>query len=101
MIHLLDTNILIYWSKTHSPQGAERINALAENDTLAMSFITWAEMLQWAEGSQGRQATLQQLDALSRLVPMLFPGGPAICRHVAEQAMALRRRSTPLQPQPA
>ena len=96
MIHLLDTNILIYWIKTHPPQVAERINALAEEDSLAMSFITWAELLQGAEGSQRRQATVQQLDALSRLVPVLYPEGPAICRHYAQQATALRRRGTPI-----
>lgn len=96
MIHLLDTNILIYWIRTHPPQVAERINGLAEEDSLAMSFITWAELLQGAEGSQRRQATLQQLDALSRLVPVLYPEGPAICRHVAQQATALRRRGTPI-----
>ena len=96
MIHLLDTNILIYWIKTRPPQVAERINALAEEDSLAMSFITWAELLQGAEGSQRRQATLQQLDALSRLVPVLYPEGPAICRHYAQQATALRRRGTPI-----
>ena len=61
-----------------------------------MSFITWAELLQGAEGSQRRQATLQQLDALSRLVTVLYPDGPAICRHYAQQATALRRRGTPI-----
>ena len=96
MIHLLDTNILIDWIKTHPPQVAERINALPEENSLAMSFITWAELLQGAEGSQRRQATLQQLDALSRLVPVLYPEGPAICRHYAQQATALRRRGTPI-----
>jgi tRNA(fMet)-specific endonuclease VapC len=96
VIHLLDTNILIYWIKTKPPQVAERINTLAEEDSLAMSFITWAELLQGAEGSQRRQATLQQLDALSRLVPVLYPEGPAICRHYAEQATALRCRGTPI-----
>ena len=96
MIHLLDTNILIDWIKTRPPQVAERINGLAEDDSLAMSFITWAELLQGAEGSQRRQATLQQLDALSRLVPVLYPEGSAICRHVAQQATALRRRGTPI-----
>ena len=96
MADFLDTNILIYWIKTKPPQVAERINTLAEDDSLAMSFITWAELLQGAEGSQRRQATLQQLDALSRLVPVLYPEGPAICRHYAQQATALRRRGTPI-----
>lgn len=96
MIHLLDTNILIVLIKRHPPQVAERIDALAEEDSLAMSFITWAELLQGAESSQRRQATLQQLEALARQVPVLYPAGPAICRHYAAQATALRRQGTPI-----
>lgn len=95
MIHLLDTNILIYLIKNHPPEVAERINALDEEDSLAMSFITRAELLQGAKGSQ-RQATLQQLDALDLQVPVLYPQGPSVCQHYAQQATALRRRVTPI-----
>ncbi len=96
MIHLLDTNILIYLIKNRPPQVAQRIDALPDDDSLAMSFITWAELLQGAEGSQRRAATLAQLDALSRQVPVLYPDGPDICRHYAEQATALKRQGTPI-----
>ena len=96
MIFLLDTNILIYLIKNHPPQVAERIDALAPNDSLAMSFITWAELLQGAEGSQRREATLRQLEQLARQVPVLYPEGPDICRHYAQQATALKRRGTPI-----
>jgi len=96
VIVLLDTNILIYLIKNHPPQVAERIDALAPNDSLAMSFITWAELLQGAEGSQRREATLRQLDLLARQVPVLYPEGPQICRHYAVQATALKRRGTPI-----
>ena len=96
MIYLLDTNILIYLSKNRPPQVAERIDALSNDDSLAMSFITWAELLRGAEGSQRREATLQQLEALRRLVPVLFPDGPGICEHYAVQATALKRRATPI-----
>jgi len=96
VIVLLDTNILIYLIKNHPPQVAERIDALAPNDSLAMSFITWAELLQGAEGSQRREATLRQLHQLARQVPVLYPEGPAICRHYAAQATALRRQGTPI-----
>lgn len=61
-----------------------------------MSFITWAELLQGAQGSQRRAVTLAQLDALARQVPVLYPEGPAICHHVAEQATALKRQGTPI-----
>jgi tRNA(fMet)-specific endonuclease VapC len=96
VIVLLDTNILIYLIKNHPPQVAERIDALAPNDSLAMSFITWAELLQGAEGSQRREATLRQLDQLARQVPVLYPEGPQICRHYAVQATALKRWGTPI-----
>jgi tRNA(fMet)-specific endonuclease VapC len=96
VIVLLDTNILIYLIKNHPPQVAERIDALAPNDSLAMSFITWAELLQGAEGSKRREATLRQLDQLARQVPVLYPEGPQICRHYAVQATALKRRGTPI-----
>jgi tRNA(fMet)-specific endonuclease VapC len=96
VIVLLDTNILIYLIKNHPPQVAERIDALAPNDSLAMSFITWAELLQGAEGSKRREATLRQLHQLARQVPVLYPEGPQICRHYAVQATALKRRGTPI-----
>lgn len=96
MIYLLDTNILIYLIKKRPQQVAERIDALDPNDSLAMSFITWAELLQGAEGSQRREATLRQLDQLARQVPVLYPEGPAICRHYGQQATALKRRGTPI-----
>jgi tRNA(fMet)-specific endonuclease VapC len=96
LIYLLDTNILIYLIKNRPPQVAERIDQLADVDSLAMSFITWAELLRGAEGSQRREATLQQLDALARQVPVLYPDGPSICRHYAAQAAALKRQATPI-----
>ena len=96
MIYLLDTNILIYLIKNQPPQVAERIDALADDDKLAMSFITWAELLRGAEGSQRREATLQQLQVLVRQVPVLYPQGPGICEHYAVQATALKRRATPI-----
>jgi len=96
VIILLDTNILIYLIKNQPPQVAERVDALDPNDSLAMSFITWGELLHGAEGSQRREATLRQLDQLVRQVPVLYPEGPEICRHYAHQATALKRRGTPI-----
>ncbi len=96
MIDLLDTNILIDWIKNKPPQVAQRIDALGEDDSLAMSFITWAELLQGAEVSQRREATLRQLESLARQIPVCWPEGPAICQHHAVQATALQRQGTPI-----
>ncbi|QPN70506.1 type II toxin-antitoxin system VapC family toxin [Synechococcus sp. CBW1108] len=87
---------MIYLSKNRPPQVAQRIDALGDDDSIAMSFITWAELLRGAEGSQRREATLQHLEALSRLAPVLYPQGPGICEHYAVQATALKRRATPI-----
>ena len=96
MIHLLDTNILIYLIKNRPPQVAERIDALSPSDTLAMSFITWAELLQGAEGSLRREATLRQLEQLARQIPVLYPEDSLICQHYAQQATALKQQGTPI-----
>lgn len=96
MIYLLDTNILIHLIRNRPPQVAKRIDQLTDDDSLAMSFVTWAELLRGAKGSQRREATLQQLDVLARQVPVLYPEGPAICRHYAAQATALKRKATPI-----
>ena len=96
MIYLLDTNILIYLTKNRPPQVADRIDAIRDEDRLAMSFVTWAELLRGAEGSQRREATLQQLEALTRLVQVLYPQGKGICEYYAVQATTLKRRATPI-----
>ena len=96
MIYLLDTNILIDLIKKKPPQMAERIDALSEADQLAMSFVAWAELRQGAAGSTKRIALEQQLERLALQVPVLFPQGPEICEHYAEQATALKRAGTPI-----
>jgi len=96
VIYLLDTNILIYLIKNQPPQVAQRIDALSDVDALAMSFITWAELLQGAAGSKRRETTMQKLDGLRRLVPVVYPEGDAICRHYAEQAANLKSLGTPI-----
>ncbi len=96
MIYLLDTNILIYLLKNHPPSVAQRVDALSEDDRLCMSFITWAELLKGAEGSIRKPDVLRRLQALARQVSVVYPGGPAICQHYAEQFMRLKQAGTPV-----
>ena len=97
MIYLLDTNILIYLIKQRPPEVSERIDQLPSTDQLAMSFVTWAELLQGAVGSTRRAAVEHQLEALARQVEVLHPGNDStICHHYAEQATALHRAGTPI-----
>jgi len=94
--YLLDTNILIYLIKQRPPHVAGRIDRLPSSDRLAMSFITWAELLQGAVGSSRRDQVERQLHALTRQVEVLYPEDARICHHYAEQATALRRAGTPI-----
>ncbi len=71
---------MIDLSKNRPPQAAERIDAISDEDSIAMSFIPWAELQQW--------------EALRRLVPVLHPDGPGICEHDAVQATALKRHAS-------
>ena len=90
MIHLLDTNILIYLIRNQPPSVAQRVDALPGEDRLCMSFITWAELLKGAERSTRKTEVLRRLDALARQVAVIYPSGPAICRHYAEQFTRLK-----------
>lgn len=96
MIVLLDTNILIYLIKHQPVEVAQRVDALSDDVRLGMSFITWAELLKGAERSSRKPEVLKRLDALSRQVGVLYPTGPAICRHYAEQFTRLKDAGTPI-----
>lgn len=96
MIYLLDTNILIYLIKNHPPAIAQRIDALADDDQLCMSFITWAELLKGAERSSRKPEVLRRLDILARQVTVIYPANAAICRHYAEQFTRLKEAGTPI-----
>ena len=96
MIYLLDTNILIYLIKNHPPAVAQRIDALADDDQLCMSFITSAELLKGAERSNRNPEVLRRLDTLARQVTVIYPAGAAICRHYAEQSTRLKDAATPI-----
>lgn len=96
MIYLLDTNILIYLIK-HQPQAvAQRVDALPEDARLCMSFITWAELLKGAQRNIRKAEVLRRLEALTRQVAVLYPTGPAICQHYAEEFTRLKDAGTPI-----
>ena len=96
MIYLLDTNILIYLIKNQPPGIAQRVDALPETARLCMSFITWAELLKGAERSARKPDVLRRLEALFRQVVVLYPAGPAICQHYAQQSDRLKDAGTPI-----
>lgn len=96
MIYLLDTNILIYLIMYQPPTVALRVDALPEADALAMSFVTWAELLKRAQRSTRQTEVLQRLDSLARIVPVRYPDGPPICQHYARLSWQLKEAGTPI-----
>ena len=96
MIYLLDTNILIYLIKNQPPAVAERVNRLSPEDDLAMSYVSYAELLMGAERSSQRERTIQRLERLRQEIIVLYPDNPAICQHYAEQFTSLKAAGTPI-----
>lgn len=96
MIYVLDTNVLIYLIKNQPPAIAQRVDALPEDARLCMSFVTWAELLKGAERSTKKPEVVRRLEALARQVAVLYPAGPAICEHYAEQFTRLKDAGIPI-----
>jgi tRNA(fMet)-specific endonuclease VapC len=93
---MLDTNTLIYFLKNRPESVAARINALAEDDGLCMSFVTYAELLKGAEGSNQKISVLRRLEGLTRQVNVLYATGPGICERYAALAHRLKAAGTPI-----
>ncbi len=93
---MLDTNTLIYLIKNKPASVAERMNALAEDDVVCMSFVTYAELLKGAEGSMRRAEVLRRLDGLVRQVPVLYGIGARLCAHYGTQAARLKALGRPI-----
>lgn len=96
MKYMLDTNIVIYFIKHKPPAVAERINALDSEDSLCMSFFTYAELLKGAERSSRKPDVLRRLESLTRQIPVMYNPPPAICTHYAQHASRLRTAGTPI-----
>lgn len=93
---MLDTNTLIYFIKNKPPSVAARINALEDSDLLCMSFVSYAELLKGAQGSTRKADVLRRLDVLARQVTVLYPSGPSLCEHYAQQATQLKVAGRPI-----
>lgn len=96
MNYLLDTNMLIYLLKHRPATVAARVNQLAPDDTLGMSFVTWAELLKGAEQSTRRVEVMRQLGQLARQIPVRYLTSHALCEHYARHAVRLRAAGTPI-----
>lgn len=91
---MLDTNIIIYLLKNKPVEVANRVNALSIEDTLCMSFITYAELLKGAERSIRKAQTLKQLKQLTQSISVQYDIDAGICQHYASQFTRLKESGT-------
>ncbi|MFW5642496.1 MAG: PIN domain-containing protein [Alkalispirochaeta sp.] len=96
MTWLLDTSILIFMMKFKSQAIVERIAAVGENDTVGISFVTYAELLKGAEGSNRTGTVLAALRDLSREIPVEYTVDEKLCRLYGDHANRLKRAGTPI-----
>jgi tRNA(fMet)-specific endonuclease VapC len=68
--YLLDTNICIFLKNNRHPSVAKRLAGLKPGD-VAMSVVTWGELVLGAEKSRERTQTLAKMHKLRSLVPVL------------------------------
>jgi len=94
--YMLDTATLIYLIKHRPTAVAERVRALSSEDSLCMSFVTYAELLKGAERSSRKPDVLRRLDALVRQIPVSFDASRILCERYAVQSARLRRAGQPI-----
>ena len=96
MKYMLVTTILVDLLK-HRPRAvAAQLDALDADDTVCMSFVTFAALLAGAGRSLRKPETVRRLEQVSRLIPVAYPDTSAICCHYAEQFTRLRAADTPI-----
>lgn len=95
MIYMLDTNIIIYLIKNRPQAVAERVAALNEEDKLVMSFVTYAELLKGAEGSQFPEKALEGIRRITQRIAVVFPD-ERICLYYGKWAQRLKQQGTPI-----
>lgn len=92
--YLLDTNICIYIAKQRPLSVLQRFERL-EVGSVAMSIVTYGELLFGAEKSQHSQQSMNTLEALAKLIPPL-PLSIEVGRHYAHIRASLEKQGTPI-----
>ncbi len=95
MIYMLDTNILIYLMKNKPLVVAERVGQLLPQDQMVMSFVTYAELLKGAYGSENPTKALEAVERISQRVPVVYPTGK-IAEHYGKWANILKQKGSPI-----
>lgn len=92
--YLLDTNIVINIRRERPPQVREHM-ARHRPGNLALSCISWGELLYGAMRSQHRDAAMRALDAIAETICVL-PLHPDTPQHYADIRAILFQAGTPI-----
>lgn len=93
-LYLLDTNICIYVAKKRPPEVLRRFEALEARD-IAMSLITYGELLFGAERGAARLMAFEALNQLAAIIQVL-PLPQVAARHYGEIRAELGRSGRPI-----
>jgi tRNA(fMet)-specific endonuclease VapC len=94
MRYLLDTNICIYVAKQKPPEVLRRFQNLRPGD-VGMSVVTHLELVYGAWKSRDRDANLQRIQGLERLIPVL-PLDGSVANHYGRLRAELESKGTPI-----
>jgi tRNA(fMet)-specific endonuclease VapC len=92
--YLLDTNICIYIAKQKPINVLKRFETIAVGD-VAMSTITYGELLYGANKSAQSQKSLAKLESLSHFIPPL-PLSTDVASHYGKIRSQLESKGTPI-----
>lgn len=95
MIYMLDTNILIYLMKNKPLAVAERVAKLTSQDELVMSFVTYAELLKGANGSNHPPQALAKIARITQRIAVLYPDNKT-CEFYGVWSNKLKQQGTPI-----
>ena len=95
MIYMLDTHIIIYLMKNRPESVARKISSLAPHDRIVMSFVTYGELLQGAEGSRDRKKSHDNIRRITQRIQILYPDENT-CIHYGHWAETLKRQGRPI-----
>lgn len=95
MIYMLDTNILIYLMKNKPLAVAERVAKLTSQDELVMSFVTYAELLKGANGSNNPPQALAKIAQIIQRIAVLYPDNKT-CEYYGVWSNKLKQQGTPI-----
>ena len=92
--YLLDTNICIYIAKQRPLSVLQRFEHL-EVGAVAMSIVTYGDLLYGAEKSQHRKQSMEKLEELATLIPPL-PLSIEVGKHYAQIRAGLEKQGRPI-----